>query len=226
MACHNHYTTAQSLKSSSWGEGWALRSDGNMSVLSIDEFRGAETSRAEVRPRALLGWRDFDFNETLLVVSHDGRDTGRACAILDQRLLGGKGRVGAMGCVCGFSYIGQRAIRPDNLSICDVGDGVAVPERLRRPDLIVAVYSGDGRDNFRLLPQVVERVKHQLLTDAKVAIFHLEVEGRTEERLRLQDQCEIQARLGADYVTEAGLIIQGGQGWVRYARKRKKPPGR
>jgi hypothetical protein len=103
-------------------------------AIEMDMLRRAESFR----------WRYMDRNRTILVASHNGRDTDKATEALNRYLLEGKG-VGRDGCFRGFSFVFGRLMPSDNLTICDVGNGVGIPEALRRPDMIATVYGGEDK---------------------------------------------------------------------------------
>jgi hypothetical protein len=125
-----------------------------------------------------------DYNNTLLVASYNGEDTERACNLLNHYLLADRGTedVNMANCICGFSYI-DHTLTPDNLTICDVENGKAIPKKLRHADVLVLVYGGDekkeskDRENFDNLPILHKRLMSQMFDDPQVVMLNIDSIG-------------------------------------------------
>jgi hypothetical protein len=96
-----------------------------------------------------------------------------------------------------FSYIDGSAFKPDNLTICDVGNGEAIPKKLRHADVLVLVHGGDekkenkDRENFDKLPILHKRLMRQLFDDPLVVMLNLDWDNVTvcyEDRVEMEDK--------------------------------------
>jgi hypothetical protein len=170
-----------------------------------------------------------DYNNTLLVASFNGKDTDRACNELNHYLLADKGieDVNVTKCIRGFSYIDHSPITPHNLTICDVGNGEAIPKKLRRADVLVLVHGGDekeeneDRENFDNLPILHKRLKSQMLKKPLLVILNLDTIGHAS--VSYEDECEMESKLHADKRVKSGFLEDldiNRNVWVRYRGKR------
>jgi hypothetical protein len=138
-------------------------------------------------------------NYTLLIASYNGKDTGMTCNLLDHYLLADKGieDLNVTRCIHGFSYIDGSAFKPDNLTICDVGNGETIPKNLRHADVLVLVYGGDEKEenkdteNFDNLPILHKRLMNQMFDDPLVVMLNLDWDNVTvcyEDRVEMEDK--------------------------------------
>ena len=168
-----------------------------------------------------------DYNNTLLVASYNGKDTERACNLLNHYLLEDKGveDVSVTRCIRGFSYISHKPLTPDNLIICDVGDGQTIPKKMRHADVLVLVYGGDekeeskDRENFDNLPRLHKRLMSQMFDDPQVVMLNLDGDNVSvcyEDRVKMESQLHAE-RVEGDFLSY--LDVDRSK-WIRYRGKR------
>jgi hypothetical protein len=203
------------------------------SSASEDEFVGRDDlSDASIDSFSLFAFQfpeDFDArpkpdqNETLLVASHNGNDTDAACDVLNRYVLGGQG-VKKCGCIRGLSYMDDNHRDPDNLTICDVGNGRAVPNDLRRADGLILVYGGDrtqDRENFRNLRALHSTLIAQMVNDPVIVLLNLDFHNVTvseEEEIAIKQELHAQ-RVVHRFLTNVDLDSEL---WIHYGLKRGK----
>ena len=179
-------------------------------------------------PDSLRSYKNrADYNNTLLVASYNGKDTERACNLLNHYLLANRGTedVNMANCICGFSYIDHNPLTPDNLTICDVENGKAIPKKLRHADVLVLAYGGDekeenkDRENFDNLPVLYKRLMSRMLNKPMVVMLNLDWDNVSvcyEDRVRMED------KLHAERVESFALPMLeiDRNKWIRYYGKR------
>ena len=168
--------------------------------------------------------RPYDYSEyTLLVASDNGQDTDRACNLLNHCLMADKG-VNTSGCISGLSVIDGDCV-PDNLTICDVGDGRIIPKKLRHADVLVLVYGGDeknkDRGNFENLHALHKRLMSRMLDDPQCVTLNLDTIYMAS--VSYEDEVEMASILHAERVDSAFLkyLNINRDLWIRYRGKTK-----
>jgi hypothetical protein len=112
------------------------------------------------------------------------------------------------------------AIRPDNLTMCDIGDGREVPEELQCTDVLVLVF-GD-RSSFRDLAEPRDRLMDQIFGQPKVIMLALDLDDGSvsrDEEQEMEDRLEAYC-VGHDLVVHVELHRDA---WIRYYRKSRPP---
>jgi hypothetical protein len=104
-----------------------------------------------------------------------------------------------------------------------LGNGRAVPEGLRRPDVLVVVYGGDGdRANFLGRKELRNRLMGQVFGQPLLVMLNLDLDHRS---VCIEEEGEMEDELDAFAVTQ-DLLLGVGQyreSWVRYNRKFRPP---